>query len=163
MRQIKMDCLKIGYVCFTSCILNAGINNSQAQSINNSDTLLIRNEKNENANENDISNKVGNKEGLFRAEPLSKKNEKTIIEFNKLEPLMTTTVEEVLQGRMGGLEISSLSSELGAGQTLRFRGAMSLNGNCNPLIVVNDIPYTSNLFLFGSNLDNLIYNIDLLP
>jgi TonB-linked SusC/RagA family outer membrane protein len=48
-----------------------------------------------------------------------------------------TTVDEALQGRIAGLDIVQNSGNLGAGTTMRLRGVSTINGNQNPLVVVN--------------------------
>jgi TonB-linked SusC/RagA family outer membrane protein len=77
------------------------------------------------------------------------------IEFDdQLQSLMTTTsVEELLQGRLGNVDITSVSGDPGAGLNIRIRGAATLNARNNPLIVINGIPYDTQVdesFDFGS-------------
>jgi len=67
------------------------------------------------------------------------------IEMKDLEGLSTTTVEDMLQGRIGNVDISAVSGDPGAGLNIRIRGTATLNANNNPLIVVNGIPYNANL------------------
>jgi len=66
------------------------------------------------------------------------------MEFKDLEAVQTTTVEEMLQGRMGNVDITAMSGDPGAGMNIRIRGTSTLNANNNPLIVVNGIPYDAN-------------------
>jgi len=63
---------------------------------------------------------------------------------------MSTTVEDMLQGRIGNVDISSVSGDPGAGLNIRIRGTASLNARNQPLIVVNGIPYDAN---FDENFD----------
>lgn len=67
------------------------------------------------------------------------------IEFDELESSMTTTVEEMLQGRLGNVNITQISGDPGAGLNIRIRGTASLNARNNPLIVVNGIPYETDI------------------
>ncbi|MBR1754934.1 MAG: SusC/RagA family TonB-linked outer membrane protein [Bacteroidaceae bacterium] len=61
------------------------------------------------------------------------------IDMKEFEGLGMTTVDEALQGRIAGLDIIANSGNLGAGTTMRLRGASSISTltNPNPLIVVN--------------------------
>lgn len=64
---------------------------------------------------------------------------KQTISMDEFEGLAITTVDEALQGRIAGLDIVSLSGNLGSGSVMRLRGASSLSSltNENPLIVVD--------------------------
>lgn len=55
------------------------------------------------------------------------------------EGLGVTSIDEALQGRIAGLDIVGNSGNLGAGSTMRLRGASSLSSSSdgNPLIVVD--------------------------
>ena len=61
------------------------------------------------------------------------------IDAKQFEGLGMNTIDEALQGRIAGLDIVSISGNLGAGTTMRLRGASSISTltNANPLIVVN--------------------------
>jgi TonB-linked SusC/RagA family outer membrane protein len=77
----------------------------------------------------------------------------TQMEFKEMKAVMTTTVEEMMQGRMGNVDITSISGDPGAGMNIRIRGNSSLNARNNPLIVINGIPYDAQIddnFDFGS-------------
>ena len=75
------------------------------------------------------------------------------IDFKEMKSLMTTSVEDMLQGRLGNVDISSISGDPGAGLNIRIRGTATLNARNNPLIVINGIPYDAQIdpeFDFGS-------------
>lgn len=57
----------------------------------------------------------------------------------EFEGLGITTIDEALQGRIAGLDIISVSGNLGSGSTMRLRGTSSISSltNANPLIVVD--------------------------
>jgi len=61
------------------------------------------------------------------------------ISMKEFEGLGITSVDEALQGRIAGLDIIGNSGDLGAGSTMRLRGASSLSTltDANPLIVVD--------------------------
>ncbi len=55
-------------------------------------------------------------------------------------------VDQTLQGRAAGVEVTSNNGAPGAGATIRIRGASSINGNNNPLFVIDG-------FIVGSGFD----------
>lgn len=59
------------------------------------------------------------------------------IDMKEFEGIAMTSVDEALQGRISGLDIVANSGNLGAGTTMRLRGVSTINGDANPLIVVN--------------------------
>lgn len=56
-----------------------------------------------------------------------------------LEGMAFTSADEALQGEIAGLDIVSNSGNLGSGTTMRLRGVTTINGDAQPLIVVDDI------------------------
>ena len=58
--------------------------------------------------------------------------------MSEVEGLAITSADEALQGQIAGLDIVANSGNLGSGTTMRLRGVTSINGNSNPLIVVDD-------------------------
>lgn len=67
------------------------------------------------------------------------------IEMTELAALPTSSVAEALQGRMSGVDISSTSGDPGAGMSIKIRGSTSLNGNSQPLIVLDGVPYETTI------------------
>jgi len=63
------------------------------------------------------------------------------INAKEFEGLQVSSVDEALQGRIAGLDIVANSSDPGSGTSMRIRGVTSINGNSQPLIVVNGIPF----------------------
>ena len=59
------------------------------------------------------------------------------ISSKEFEGLGITSVDEALQGRIAGLDIVSMSGDLGSGSQMRLRGASSISSNVSaqPLIV----------------------------
>ena len=59
--------------------------------------------------------------------------------MKEVEGMAFTTIDEAIQGRIAGLDIIGNSGDLGAGSTMRLRGASSLSTltDANPLIVVD--------------------------
>ena len=58
--------------------------------------------------------------------------------MENIEGLAFTSADEALQGEIAGLDIVSNSGNLGAGTTMRLRGVTTINGDANPLIVVDE-------------------------
>ncbi|MBL7111202.1 MAG: SusC/RagA family TonB-linked outer membrane protein [Bacteroidales bacterium] len=69
----------------------------------------------------------------------------TRLELEGMKSIMSTSVEDMLQGRIGNVDISSVSGDPGAGLNIRIRGTASLNARNQPLIVINGIPYDANI------------------
>ena len=67
------------------------------------------------------------------------------IDMKDMKSLMSTSVEDLLQGRLGNVDISSISGDPGAGLNIRIRGTATLNARNTPLIVINGIPYDANI------------------
>ncbi len=67
------------------------------------------------------------------------------IEMGEMKSLMTSSVEDMLQGRLGNVDISSFSGDPGSGLNIRIRGTASLNARNQPLIVINGIPYDAQI------------------
>lgn len=65
------------------------------------------------------------------------------IDMKEFEGLAMTSVDEALQGRISGLDIVANSGNLGSGTTMRLRGVSTINGNAEPLIVVNGNVWTN--------------------
>lgn len=55
-----------------------------------------------------------------------------------VEGMAFTSADEALQGEIAGLDIVSNSGNLGAGTSMRLRGVTTINGNAEPLIVVDE-------------------------
>lgn len=60
------------------------------------------------------------------------------IKASEIDNLATvTSIDEALQGRISGLDIVFASGNLGAGTSMRLRGVSTINGNAEPLVVVD--------------------------
>jgi TonB-linked SusC/RagA family outer membrane protein len=64
--------------------------------------------------------------------------------------------EQLLQGKVAGLQITSGGGSAGGGSTLRIRGAASLNASNDPLIVIDGVPVEGNGIKGSDNLLNTI-------
>ena len=54
------------------------------------------------------------------------------------------SVEEALQGRLGGVDIIA-GGDPGAKSSIRIRGTATLNSSADPLIVINGVPYSTEI------------------
>ena len=61
------------------------------------------------------------------------------INIDEMEGMAFESVDQALQGQIAGLDIVANSGNLGSGTTMRLRGTSTINGNAQPLIVVNDL------------------------
>lgn len=71
--------------------------------------------------------------------PVSKMSTKDI------EDIQASSIDEVMQGRLAGVDIVSNSGDPGGGMSIRIRGVSSLSANDRPLIVVDNIPYETSI------------------
>ncbi len=61
-----------------------------------------------------------------------------------MESLPVNSVEEALQGQLAGVDILA-SGDPGAKGSIRIRGTATLNSNADPLIVINGVPYNTDI------------------
>ncbi|MGN0220946.1 MAG: SusC/RagA family TonB-linked outer membrane protein [Prevotella sp.] len=54
------------------------------------------------------------------------------------------SIEEALQGQLGGVDIVA-AGDPGAKSNIRIRGTATLNSNADPLIVINGVPYSTDI------------------
>lgn len=62
-----------------------------------------------------------------------------IMEFSPV-----TSIEEAIQGQLGGVDIIT-GGDPGARSSIRIRGTSTLNANAEPLIVIDGIPYSTDI------------------
>lgn len=65
------------------------------------------------------------------------------LKSDDFNPGVTTSPEQLMQGRVAGVQITSNSGEPGAINTIRIRGTSSVLGGNQPLYVVDGIPVTN--------------------
>jgi TonB-linked SusC/RagA family outer membrane protein len=79
------------------------------------------------------------------------------ISAKEMEEMQSSSIDQALQGRLAGVDISTISGDPGAGMQIRIRGTSSLNGASDPLIVVDGMPYEITIpddFNFATSDDN---------
>jgi len=77
----------------------------------------------------------------------------TTINAKDLEELAASSIDQALQGRMPGVDFAATSGDPGAGMSIRIRGTSSISGNANPMIVLDGMPYETEIpedFNFGT-------------
>ena len=67
------------------------------------------------------------------------------ISAEEFDGIQVASIDDALQGRIAGLDIVNVSGEPGAGMSMRVRGTTSINASSEPLIVINDIPYDTEI------------------
>jgi TonB-linked SusC/RagA family outer membrane protein len=70
-----------------------------------------------------------------------------------IEELSATSIDQALQGRLPGVDFAATSGDPGAGMQIRIRGTSTINGSTDPLIVVDGMPYETEIpedFNFGT-------------
>src|SRR4029078_10352859 len=77
----------------------------------------------------------------------------TKISAKELEEMQSASIDQALQGRLPGVDITAASGDPGAGMQIRIRGTSSINSSTDPLIVVDGMPYETQIpadFNFGT-------------
>lgn len=64
--------------------------------------------------------------------------------MDELESKPTPTIEDAIQGRLANVDIVT-GGDPGSRSSIRIRGTASLNSNAEPLIVIDGIPYPTNI------------------
>ncbi len=63
----------------------------------------------------------------------------------EIEEIQASSIDEAIQGRLAGVDIVSNSGDPGGGMSIRIRGVSTLNANDRPLIIVDNVPYETNI------------------
>ncbi|RZL06574.1 MAG: SusC/RagA family TonB-linked outer membrane protein, partial [Pedobacter sp.] len=91
--------------------------------------------------------------GLMNIDPKHNTMATATISAKDLEELSSQSIDQALQGRLPGVDIASQSGDPGAGMSIRIRGTATLNGNAQPMVVVDGMPYETEIptdFNFGN-------------
>ncbi|BDD09923.1 SusC/RagA family TonB-linked outer membrane protein [Fulvitalea axinellae] len=75
------------------------------------------------------------------------------VELDDIAPIGATSADQMLQGHVSGVDIMTVSGDPGAGMQIRIRGTATILGNREPLIVVDGIPFDTEIddsFSFAS-------------
>ncbi|MBL7741995.1 MAG: SusC/RagA family TonB-linked outer membrane protein [Chitinophagaceae bacterium] len=75
------------------------------------------------------------------------------ISAKELEEMQSASIDQALQGRLSGVDITAASGDPGAAMNIRIRGVSSINSTGIPLIVLDGMPYDTEIpsdFNFGT-------------
>ena len=78
------------------------------------------------------------------------------LENENLDEVTSSRVDKSLQGRIAGLQIQNITSEVGEDPQIRIRGLGSISASSNPLIVVDGFPIENGLeFINPSTIESI--------
>jgi TonB-linked SusC/RagA family outer membrane protein len=77
------------------------------------------------------------------------------IKSKEILSVSTNNALESLQGRVSGIDITKSSGQAGAGLSFTIRGERSITASNSPLILVDGIPYGSNLDINPSDIESM--------
>lgn len=101
-------------------------------------------------------NVVANKQtsnGLLQIDARSSTTAVATLNAKDIEELSSATIDQAIQGRLPGVDIAANSGDPGAGMQIRIRGTSTINGATDPLIVLDGMPYDTEIpsdFNFGT-------------
>ena len=75
------------------------------------------------------------------------------ISAKDLEEMQAPSIDQALQGRLSGVDITATSGDPGAAMNIRIRGVSSINSTGIPMIVLDGMPYETEIpsdFNFGT-------------
>lgn len=75
------------------------------------------------------------------------------IDAAAMEEMSAQSIDQALQGRLAGVDITATSGDPGAAMNIRIRGVSSISSSGTPLIVVDGMPYETEIpsdFNFGA-------------
>lgn len=75
------------------------------------------------------------------------------ISTDDIQGVHAASIDDALQGRLSGVDIVGSTGNPGGGMSIRIRGLSSINGDNNPLIVVDGIPVESSVGANASGFD----------
>ncbi len=68
----------------------------------------------------------------------------TSVKREDLQASISTSIDQALQGRAAGVQVTQTSGQPGGGVSVRIRGASSIGGTNEPLYVIDGIPISGN-------------------
>ncbi|MBD0824471.1 MULTISPECIES: SusC/RagA family TonB-linked outer membrane protein [Aestuariibaculum] len=136
--------LVISTIGYTTQVLEVG-------NRRNFDIQLV--EKVEGLDEIVITGSKGSDDGLLNIAERNLTTSVVTVKASDIENTQAASIDEALQGRVAGVDITANSGDPGAGMQIRIRGTSSINGSSDPLIVVDGMPYETSIpedFNFGT-------------
>jgi TonB-dependent SusC/RagA subfamily outer membrane receptor len=75
------------------------------------------------------------------------------LDAREVQEVGASSIDQALSGRLSGVDVGTTTGDPGAGMSIRIRGTASINGSADPLIVVDGMPYETQIpsdFNFGT-------------
>jgi TonB-dependent starch-binding outer membrane protein SusC len=88
--------------------------------------------------------------GYGRARKVNLTTAQTTVGAKDIEKTINTTIEQALQGRAAGVYITQNSGQPGGGISVNIRGVSSINGNTEPLYVIDGVQVQGSQISFGA-------------
>ncbi|OAB79613.1 SusC/RagA family TonB-linked outer membrane protein [Cochleicola gelatinilyticus] len=85
-------------------------------------------------------------------------------DMETVQSITTSNVAGALQGTVAGAQINSVSGAPGGEVSIRIRGASTINGNSNPLFVIDGIPMITEATIsdnFGNQQNSALSNLNI--
>lgn len=95
--------------------------------------------------------------GLLQIDARNSTTAVATLNAKDVEELSAATIDQAIQGRLPGVDIAANSGDPGAGMQIRIRGTSTINGATDPLIVLDGMPYDTEIpsdFNFGTADEN---------
>lgn len=70
---------------------------------------------------------------------------------DQIEKVQVTSITQALQGNITGVQVNNTNGQPGSEPTIRVRGIASINGNSDPLIVVDGSPFGGSISSINTN------------
>lgn len=88
--------------------------------------------------------------GYGRARRANLTTAQTTVSAKDIERTVNTTVEQAIQGRAAGVYVTQNSGQPGGGISVNIRGVSSINGNTEPLYVIDGVQVQGSAVSFGA-------------
>ncbi|MEO6638625.1 MAG: SusC/RagA family TonB-linked outer membrane protein, partial [Ginsengibacter sp.] len=82
------------------------------------------------------------------------------VQGKEVENIPLPSVDQMLQGKVAGLQSTSPSGQPGSFQDIRIRGIGSINASSSPLFVIDGVPVTTGDFSGATNSSNLLAGLN---
>ena len=88
--------------------------------------------------------------GYGKSKRVNLTSAQTTVSSKDMEKTINTTVEQAIQGRAAGVYVTQNSGQPGGGISVNIRGVSSINGNTEPLYVVDGVQIPGQSISFGA-------------
>ncbi len=75
----------------------------------------------------------------------------TKVKTEGLDDIPTSRLDQALQGRIAGVQIQNITSEVGAAPQIRVRGMGSISASSEPLVIIDGFPVSDGLGIVNMN------------